>query len=184
MVMDSLFVFNLVLLAVVLESDLGRRRVGLFRVVRPLIGAALITPFFIKAPATNGVGLALEVGGVGLGLVLGLTAASLLPVYWDASSGRAYSRGGLGYALFWLVLSAAREAFAYGSQHVFAQAMGSFMLAHQIGPYVLADSLIAVFLTTYLVRTVWLIGSRRAVTRRARLDEYDRSSDLIHKKVS
>ncbi len=95
---SSFLIFNLLLLAVVLESDLGRRKISLFRVIRPLVGAAAIAPFFIAAPATSWWGLTLELGGAAAGLCLGLAAAALLPVRWDPQSRRACSYGGAGYA--------------------------------------------------------------------------------------
>lgn len=162
---NSLLIFNLILLAVVLESDLGRRKISAFRVLRPLIGAAVIIPFFVATPAVNGWGLGLELAGVALGAALGLTAASLLSVEWDPETRRAYTRAGLGYAALWVAVSAARYGFAYGAQHVFARPLGEFMAANKVTPGVLADALIFVFVTMYLIRTVSLVMRRSTVSR-------------------
>lgn len=160
---DTFLIFNLILLAVVLESDLGWRKISAFRVVRPLVGAAVIAPFFIAAPATTGWGLGLQLAGAGLGLALGLAAVALLPVSWDPLRDRAYSRGGLGYALLWITISAARYLFSYGATHWFGHQLEEFLTSNQVDHGALADALIFLFLTMYLVRTLGLIVRTHSV---------------------
>lgn len=144
---------NLIMLAIALETDLGRRKVTLFRIARPFAAAIVIVPFFFSGAALQGWGLGLELAGIASGLALGLLAARLLPVHYDMAARHSYSRGGIAYALLWIAITGGRLFFAYGAQHLFGRPLGTFLLTHHVSAGALGDAFIFLSLAMFLTRT-------------------------------
>jgi hypothetical protein len=139
----NVWLLNLMVFGALMEADLGRRKIGWFRVLRPLIAAAAIVPLFVTSVPTTGHDVALQAAGAGVGVLLGLAAHLFVSVGFgpvkgkkgrlagQGTSGRPFSRAGFGYAAFWAVIFAARLAFIYGAYHWFAGPLGQFLATHQ-----------------------------------------------------
>lgn len=180
----SVWLLNLIVFGILLESDLGRRRIGWFRVLRPLLTTVLIVPLFLDSIPANGSNVLLQVAGAAVGVLLGLAAHLFLSVYYDPTksmkrrgpgrgtagqdaTGRPCSRAGFGYAAYWAVIFGARLLFIYGTYHWFSASIGQFLATHQLSAAGLTDALIFMAVTMALARSVLLGARARAVTRAA-----------------
>jgi hypothetical protein len=167
----NVWILNLVVLGVVLEADLGRRKIGWFRVLRPLLTAILICPLFLDSIPTDGHDLALQAVGIGVGVLLGLAAHLFISVGHGpvksrrGTRDRAVSRAGFGYAAFWTVIYGGRLLFIYGTLHWFPVPLGQFMAAHQLSAAGLTDALIFMAVAMALARSALLGVRGRAAAR-------------------
>jgi hypothetical protein len=144
--MTSAWIINLVVLAAVLEADLGTRKITWFRLARPVLLAGVIIAFEIKP----GGRLDLELALAALGIILGLAAGAIFRVFRDGD-GVTRSSAGAGYAALWIAVIGARLAVAYLAKddHRFQV----WLYAHQITSDALTDALIFMAAGLLLART-------------------------------
>jgi hypothetical protein len=155
--LDQALLINVIVLLAVLEADVGpHRKIGWFRIARPLVLAGAIIPIYLKSLTTHGTGLYLELAGAAAGILLGLTATGLMKVYRSPRTDRPVSRAGFGYAILWIAVIGARSAFSYGSVHWFGTQLGTWMAAHHVMSGALTDTLILMAVGMLLTRTLGL----------------------------
>ena len=162
-------IVNSTVLVAVLHSDLGTKKIGPFRIVRPMLIAAAIIPLFIDRPATSGTGLTIEVAAILAGLLGGLVALAFITVHRSPQTGQAVSKSGTPYALLWILVIGARAAFSYGSSHWFHNQLGHWMITHHATAAAITDGLIFMAVAMLLTRTIGI------ATRAARLPEAEQS---------
>jgi hypothetical protein len=155
-------IINGIVLVSTLEADLGsHRKIGAFRIIRPLATVALVVPLFLATPVTHGNGLLVELAGVAAGLLCGLVISALMTVYRSPRTGNAASASGAAYAFALILIVAARAAFSYGATHWFPAQIGTWCLAHQVSAAAITDGLIFMAIAMGLTRTISLAARAR-----------------------
>jgi hypothetical protein len=148
-------IINVLVLAAVLQADLGsHRKIGLHRLLRPILLAAAIVPLFLADVATQGNGLTVELVGAAAGAVGGLMALALMRVYRSGTTGQPASAAGWGYAALWVVVIGARATFSYGANHWFEDGLGRWLIDNGIPTAAITDGLIFMAVTMLLTRTI------------------------------
>jgi hypothetical protein len=141
--MMSALAVDAVIVAAVLQADLGsRRRAGLLRLLRPLLIAAAIVPLFLMPVVAHGNGLTVELILAAAGVGFGLVATWLLPVSGDSLGRQAFTSAGRAYALLWTAVIGARAVFSYGADHWFTHSLGVWQLHHAVTTAAITDALI------------------------------------------
>src|SRR5262249_21004491 len=153
--LSQAMIVNGAVLGAVLATDLGpARKVGVMRIVRPLIVAAVIIPLFVATPATHGLSLVLELAGILAGALCGLGAIALMRVYRSPKTGKPVSRAGGGYATRWTVIAGARALFSYGSVHWWPTHLVQWGIATHVTADALTDALIFMAIAMLVTRTI------------------------------
>jgi hypothetical protein len=146
----SAWIINVVVLAAVLQADLGRRPVGWLRLVRPVLLAAVVIGIYLKGIQASGDGLTLELGLAVLGIALGLAAGLIFGMSRDPD-GVIRSRAGAGYAMLWVLVIGARLAVTYIAKD--SRSFQIWLGTHHITGAGLTDALIFMAAGMLLART-------------------------------
>lgn len=157
-------IVNVLVLAAVLEADLGsHRKITRFRLLRPLLLAALVVPLFLEKVTTHGGRLSVQLAGVAAGVAGGLVALALIRVYRSGTTGKPASSAGWGYALLWTGVIGARAIFSYGADHWFGNQLGGWLAAGSIPSAAIVDGLIFMAVAMLLTRTAGLFIRARSL---------------------
>jgi hypothetical protein len=160
----DVLIVNLAVLFAVLEADLGRRKIGTFRILRPMLMAAGIIPLFIAHPATAGNGEVLEIALTGLGVLLGLVAArGLMKISFDTAKQQAVSVAGWAYGAFWCCIIGLRLLFTYGANHWYTTPLTHWMTTNGVTVDALTDALIFMAVAMAITRSLRLAVGRANV---------------------
>lgn len=125
------YALNAGLLIYILGTNLGTRRLTRARLLMPVVMVAVAAGFFLRDVPTVGNDVQLELVGACAGAALGLVAGLLVKVR-RAARGEMVTRAGAAYAALWVAVIGGRVAFAYGAEHWFGRAIGTFSMAHRI----------------------------------------------------
>ncbi|MER6450594.1 hypothetical protein [Streptomyces venezuelae] len=151
------------ILAVILTTDSGNRRITAVRTAAPTLVAVLAVAACVDSFPTAGNDMSLHLAGIGVGAICGLVASSLLGAHSDRA-GDIRSTGGPGHAAVWTLLCAGQILFAYGCEHWFGARMTRFTTDYQLsGSDVLISSLALMSLSMVTARTAVLQSRLRAV---------------------
>jgi hypothetical protein len=157
-------IVNVLVLAAVLEADLGsHRKITRFRLLRPILIAAAIVPLFLEKVTTHGGGLSVEIAGTAAGVIGGLIALALIRVYRSETTGKPVTAAGLGYALLWIVVIGGRALFSYGANHWFDHQLGGWLTTNSIPSAAITDGLVFMAVVMILTRTVGLYRRSRSL---------------------
>ena len=165
--MDKAYWLNLIIFAIAMQSDVGRRKVGAFRVLRPLVTAAAIVPFFFKGMDFSGNGLRLELVAILLGLVLGLAATAPMRFEYDAEKSRVFSRAGTAFVAAWALVTLAKLAFSYGAENWFPHQLGKWLFQNGLSVNSLTAAFICLNLATMFARVGYIYLRARGTARRS-----------------
>jgi len=159
----SALIASATILVIILMTDIGRRRVTKMRMIRSVVAVGIIVVIFVHSFPTQGNDVSLQLAGIGAGVIGGLLAGNLMPVYRH-ESGEIYSRAGIAYAAVWIVLSAGRVVFAYGAENWFTAGLVEFSIENKIsGADTYANAFVFMSLVMVLTRTAVLLVKMRRV---------------------
>src|ERR1700721_1762934 len=96
----------------------------------------------MRLGSPHGTRLPLEIGGGVAGVLLGLTAASMMSIRRQPETGKLVTRAGAPYAALWIAVIAARSCFSIGATHWFNHSLATWMTNHQVSGAAITDTLI------------------------------------------
>jgi hypothetical protein len=163
----GLFVF-------ILATQLGRREPNAQRLILPVVIVAAVGYKHLSGLPSGGTAQLLVGGGVGAGLLFGLTSLLVIRIEKNPTTGRLVTIAGWAYAMLWTAALVARLGFAYGSTHWFRAELGSFSLEHHVPGSTYGDAFVLWVLVMIIVRTLWVVGRGKTIGAKIDFSEFGR----------
>ena len=146
---------SLGVLAVVLATDLGTRRIGVRRFRRPIVMAAAVVAIYLPSVPTRGGDLVWELAAASLGAALGLLSLVTIKVSVNAA-GDVVTHAGALFAAVWIASIGGRLFLGFAMQNIFPRATYSFMVGQHISG---GDAIRAMFIFMILGEVAVRTGS-------------------------
>ncbi|GEM85718.1 hypothetical protein [Meiothermus granaticius] len=125
-------VLNLSLLALMVLTQLGERRLDRWTYLRPALITTGVAFFFLGSLPLQGGNGAMYLLASAAGALFGLLALALMDVRWSGDQGQIVIRAGWGYAAVWIGVIGGRMLFAELATHAWASQVGRFSYEHGI----------------------------------------------------
>lgn len=169
--MSDALIFSGIFLALVLATQVGRRRHNVLLAVAPFVSCAVIGTLVIVTGShtyTSGDILA-GVLGSAVGISVGVALTAAMAVYRRTDTGKLYTRAGWGYLAIWLAVLCTRVAFIWLLQNVpsFGRVTADFLVRNDLTSDGVALFFLLMALAMVLTREVGVLVRAARIGRAA-----------------
>lgn len=152
--MQQAILTSSVILAYVLVTQYGRRRLSWDRWLPAVIGIPVAAAIYLSRAPAQRYDIYAYLVAAAAGCLFGALAAAATGVARDERTGKIYTRSGPAFAAIWTVALGARVAFVWALQDVpwFTRTAGTFLRDHQIGRGAIAAAFVLMAILMYGLR--------------------------------
>lgn len=161
----STWIEILVILAIAVWTQMGRRAFTTRRIVLPFITSIVVGQSYLRAIPTEGNNVAAILLCVLAGAVFGLLLVAATRVERDGSV--LYTQAGAAYFVIWVLEIGSRVAFAYYAQS-HQMEVGRFLVRHHLSPDVIGSGFMIMTFTMLIARVLGIVALGKMGGGRAR----------------